>query len=65
MEQDVGRGNVVVEDLALVDTETRRALDQMMNSQTLRTILETDGPAKRTRAKMFGPQYDRGPTRWS
>jgi len=24
----------------------------MMSSQTLRTILETDGPAKRTRAKI-------------
>jgi hypothetical protein len=32
--------------------ETKRALDQMMNSQILRTILEADGPAKRTRAKI-------------
>jgi hypothetical protein len=32
--------------------ETRRALDQMMNSQTLRIILEADGPAKWTRAKI-------------
>jgi hypothetical protein len=32
--------------------ETRRALDQMMNSQTLPTILEADGPAKWTRAKI-------------
>jgi hypothetical protein len=32
--------------------ETRRALDQMVYSQTLRTILEADGPAKRTRAKI-------------
>jgi hypothetical protein len=32
--------------------ETRRALDQMMNFQTLRIILEADGPAKRTRAKI-------------
>jgi hypothetical protein len=34
--------------------KTRRALDQMMNSQILRTILEVDGPAKRTRAKIKG-----------
>jgi hypothetical protein len=30
--------------------ETRRALDQMMNSQILHTILETNGPVKKTRA---------------
>jgi hypothetical protein len=32
--------------------ETRRALDQMMNSQILHTILEVDGPTKWTRAKI-------------
>ena len=32
--------------------ETKRAFDQMMNSQTLRTILETDGPTKQTRSKI-------------
>jgi hypothetical protein len=32
--------------------ETRRTLDQMMNFQTLHTILEADGHTKRTRAKI-------------